>query len=220
VAADSLAALGPAFAKAGIVRVTVDGEPALLEREPVIPFDGIGVTPPPGAFLQATGHGEESLRAAVTEALGPAERIADLFCGAGTFALPLARRASVLAVDGDAALVAALEKAARHTAGLRPIRTATRNLFKAPLGPEELAGLDAVVIDPPRAGAEAQTRALARSGLPRIAMVSCNPASFARDARILTEAGYRLNWVQIVDQFRWSPHVELAASLTAHHIAA
>ena len=175
---------------------------------------GARVVPPPGAFLQATDHGEASLLAAVTEAIGTARRIADLFAGCGTFALPLTARAEVLAVEGDAGMTAAMDKGWRGATGLKRLTTQTRDLFRRPLEPDELRGFDAVVIDPPRAGAEAQTAAIARAKVPVIAMVSCNPATFARDARLLVAAGYRIDWVQPVDQFRWSPHVELAARLS------
>ena len=172
------------------------------------------VAPPPGAFLQATEQGEAALLAAIKEAIGPARRIADLFCGLGTFALPLAENAEVIAFESDPAMVAALDKAARNAEGLKRLTATTRDLFRRPLEPDEFKGVDAVVIDPPRAGAEAQTHALARARVPVIAAVSCNPATFARDARILIEAGYRLDWVQPIDQFRWSAHVELAARLS------
>jgi 23S rRNA (uracil1939-C5)-methyltransferase len=138
--------------------------------------------------------------------------VADLFAGAGTFALPLAARAAVLAVEGDAVALAALEAGARRAQGLRPLRAARRDLFRRPLGPAELARFDAVAFDPPRAGAAAQAAALAASTVPRVAAISCNPATFARDARTLVDGGYRLVWVRPVDQFRWSPHVELTAA--------
>ena len=169
------------------------------------------VAPPPGAFLQATAEGEAALLAAVTEAVGNARRIVDLFAGSGTFALPLSEQAEVHAVEGDAAMMAALEKGWRQAPGLKKVTTETRDLFRRPLEPDEFKGIDAVVIDPPRAGAEAQVHVLARSTVPVIAMVSCNPITFARDTRILLRGGYRLDWVQVVDQFRWSAHVELAA---------
>ena len=117
-------------------------------------------------------------------------------------------------------MIAALDRGLRLATGLKPLTTETRDLFRRPLLADELARFDAVLIDPPRAGAEAQTREIAKAQVPRVAMVSCNPVTFARDAKTLTEAGYRLNWVQVVDQFRWSPHVELAASLTLPHIEA
>ena len=203
-----------------ITRLSWGDEPVYAEAAPVVRFGPVAVAPPPGAFLQATPEGEAALRAAVAEALEGATRIADLFAGCGTFALPLAADAPVHAVEGEDSLTAALSRAARHAQGLRPVTTEIRDLFRRPLLPEELAKFDGVVIDPPRAGAEAQTRALAEAQVPRIAMVSCNPVTFARDAALLIAAGYRLNWVQPVDQFRWSPHVELAASLSLPHLSA
>lgn len=198
----------------GIARLTWGGETVALRAMPQQRMGRALVTPPPGAFLQATAEGEAALLAAVTGAVGPARRIADLFAGCGTFALPLAERAEVLAVEGEAAMMQALDKAARQTEGLKRITTETRDLFRRPLEPDEFKGIDAVVIDPPRAGAEAQCARLAEARVPVIAMVSCNPATFARDARLLTAAGYHLDWVQVVDQFRWSSHVELVARLS------
>jgi 23S rRNA (uracil1939-C5)-methyltransferase len=189
--------------------------------QPEPPTLGLGrarVSPPPGAFLQATPQGEAALRNAVQEAVGPARRIADLFAGCGTFALPLAETAEVLAVEGSAAMLAALDQGWRMAPGLKRVTCETRDLFRRPLMPDELAGFEAVVIDPPRAGAEAQVAELARADVPVIAAVSCNPVTFARDARALVQAGYRLDWVQVVDQFRWSAHVELAARFTRAHI--
>jgi 23S rRNA (uracil1939-C5)-methyltransferase len=212
-------ALGRLCGDHGIVRLTWDGEPVAQAERPRLSIVGIAVTPPPGAFLQATEAGEAALRAAVDAALGPARQVVDLFAGCGTFALPLTRRAEVHAVEGDAAMVAALQEGWRAAGGLHRLTAEARDLFRRPLEPDELAGFDGAVIDPPRAGAEAQTARLAASGVPRIAAVSCNPATFARDARVLCEAGYRLDWVQVVDQFRWSTHVELAAQLTRPHTA-
>lgn len=195
----------------GFARLTWDGETVALRTAPVQRFGRAMVAPPPGAFLQATAEGEAALLAAVAEATLGAKRIVDLFAGVGTFALPLAERAEVLAVEGEAAMTAALEKGARHAEGLRRVTVETRDLFRRPLEADEFKYVDAVVIDPPRAGAEAQTHCLAKSGVPVIAAVSCNPVTFARDAKILLAAGYKLDWVQVVDQFRWSAHVELAA---------
>lgn len=197
-----------------LARVCWDGEPVAMRRAPWLPMGKARVVPPPGAFLQATAEGEAALVSAVGQIVGDAARVLDLFAGCGTFALPLAERAQVVAVEGEAAMLAALAQAARGAPGLRPVRTATRDLFRRPLLPAELAAADAVVIDPPRAGAEAQARELAASRVARIAAVSCNPASFARDARILIAGGYRLDWVQPVDQFLWTGHVELVAAFT------
>ncbi len=195
----------------GLARLTWNGEITALRAKPLQRFGTALVAPPPGAFLQATAEGEAALLQAIALAIGPARKIIDLFAGLGTFSLPLAERAEVLAVESDAAMMAALDKAARNAPGLHRVTTDTRDLFRRPLEPDEFKGIQAVVIDPPRAGAEAQTVALAAARVPLIAAVSCNPVTFARDARILVTAGYRLDWVQPVDQFRWSPHVELAA---------
>ncbi|MBF9042539.1 class I SAM-dependent RNA methyltransferase [Rhodobacterales bacterium HKCCE4037] len=202
----------------GLTRLTWDDEPVFTETPPALSIGPARVSPPPGAFLQATPEGEAALQQAVAEGTDGAVRIADLFCGLGTFTLPLATNAPVHAVEGDPDLLNALTHAANHSTGLKPVTTEARDLFRRPLLPDELAKFDAVVIDPPRAGAEAQTREIAKAQVPRIAAVSCNPVTFARDAAILVHAGYRLDWVQPVDQFRWSPHVELAAQFTLPHI--
>lgn len=195
----------------GVARLTWNGETVALRAMPMQRFGRALVAVPPGAFLQATAEGESALLQAVALAVGPARRITDLFAGVGTFSLPLAERAEVHAVEGDSAMMAALDKGARGAEGLRRVTVETRDLFRRPLEPDEFKGVDAVVIDPPRAGAEAQARTLALGKVPVIAAVSCNPVTFARDARILIAGGYRLDWVQVVDQFRWSPHVELVA---------
>ncbi len=195
----------------GLSRLTWDHEVVALRAAPMQAMGRALVAPPPGAFLQATDQGQADLLLAVQEAVGDAKRIIDLFAGSGTFTLPLAERAEILAVEGDSAMMAALDKGWRQAEGLKRVTTETRDLFRRPLEPDEFKSVQAVVIDPPRAGAEAQTRTLAASKVPVIAAVSCNPVTFARDARILTGAGYRLDWVQPVDQFRWSSHVELAA---------
>lgn len=194
-----------------IARLTWNGETVALRAAPVQRFGRALVAPPPGAFLQATAEGETALSQAVALAIGSARKVVDLFAGSGTFSIPLAERAEVHAVEGEATMIAALEKGARMAEGLKRLTTETRDLFRRPLEPDEFKGVEAVVIDPPRAGAEAQVAVLAKTAVPVIAYVSCNPATFARDARVLVEAGYQLDWVQVVDQFRWSSHVELAA---------
>lgn len=201
----------------GLSRLTWDAEVVALRTAPLQQFGRARVAPPPGGFLQATAEGEAALLAAVREIVGDARQIVDLFAGAGTFALPLAERAEVLAVEADAGLTAALDKGWRQAEGLKRVTTQTRDLFRRPLEPDEFKGIDAVVIDPPRAGAEAQTATLARAQVPLIASVSCNPVTFARDAKTLIAAGYRLDWVQPVDQFRWSAHVELVARFSLPH---
>lgn len=198
----------------GFSRLTWDGETVALRDRPALTMGTATVVPPAGAFLQATQEGEAALLHAVRQALGPQKRIVDLFSGVGTFTLPLAQDMEVHAVEGDAAMTLALDLAARNTANLHRISTETRDLFRRPLEPDELLTFTGAVIDPPRAGAEAQTATLAASKIPVIAAVSCNPVTFARDARTLTQAGYHLDWVQVVDQFRWSTHIELVARLS------
>lgn len=186
-----------------------DPELVALHRAPAIDFDGIVVEPPPGVFLQATRAGETAIRDAVDDGLGSARRVADLFSGCGTLALPMARRRQVLAVDSQRAAIEALDRAAR-AGGVAPrVTVAVRDLERRPLVAEELGGFDAVVFDPPREGARAQAEALARSAVARVVAVSCNPATFARDAAALGAGGYRLERLTPIDQFLWSPHLEL-----------
>ena len=201
-------------AGAGIARLTWEGETIATLAPPYQSFGAAHVVPPPGAFLQATRHGEAALLSAVREVVGPARQVADLFAGCGTFALPLSKQAEVFAVEGEADMLEALEGGWRRARGLRPITTQTRDLFRRPLLPDELSRFDAVVLDPPRAGAEAQIAQLAKAMPAQIAYVSCNPVTFARDAATLLAAEYTLDWVQPVDQFRWSSHIELAASFS------
>lgn len=204
-----------AFAQAhGLARLTWGDETVVTITPPVQMFGATQVTPPPGAFLQATAQGEAALLSAVAEICGTADKIVDLFAGCGTFSLPLAQHAEMLAVESDAEMLAALNKGWRNTPGLKRITTETRDLFRRPLLPDELDQFCAAVIDPPRAGAEAQVAELAKSTIGTIAMVSCNPVTFARDARKLVDAGFSLDWVQVVDQFRWSTHVELVSRFT------
>lgn len=186
----------------------------LTRRPPTQAFGRAHVAPPPGAFLQATAEGEATLLDAVRDAVEGAARIADLFAGCGTFTLPLAEQAEVHAVEADKAMLDALDRGWRHAPGLRRVTTQARDLFRKPLLPDELARFDAVVIDPPRAGAEAQVAQIAAARVQRVAHVSCNPVTFARDTAALIAAGYRLGPVRVIDQFRWSTHVELAATLT------
>lgn len=197
-----------------LARLTWNDDPVVTLAPPLQQIGRARVLPPPGAFLQATADGQETLTRLVRDALPDARRVADLFAGCGTFALPLAERADVHAVESDAAMLAALDRGWRDTPGLHRVTTETRDLFRRPLDAADLARFDAVVIDPPRAGAEAQTAALAIARVPVIAMVSCNPVTFARDAAILVSAGFRLGPVTLIDQFRWSAHVELVSRFT------
>lgn len=189
-----------------LARLSVDqgfGPEALFEPEPVtVTLSGTPVGFPVGGFLQATEDGETALVSAAQQGLGPADRIADLFAGLGTFSLGTR---AVYAAEAARDAAAALKRAAPS------ITVEHRDLYRRPLTADELARFDGVVVDPPRAGAEAQVRALAASRIARIAYVSCNPATFARDARLLVDGGYRLEWIRPVGQFRWSTHVELAA---------
>ncbi len=198
----------------GLARITRHGELVLQRAAPVLVMGRARVELPPAAFLQATAEGEELLAAAVQAGTAGARRIADLFAGIGTFALRLAEGAQVHAVEGNPAAVAALLKAARAACGLKGVVGAARDLFRRPLMAEELNAFDAVVMDPPRQGAEAQARLLAQSRLGRLVYVSCNAATFARDARLLVDGGWRLEGVTPFDQFRFSPHVELVGVFT------
>jgi 23S rRNA (uracil1939-C5)-methyltransferase len=176
-------------------------------------LSGAQVTLPVGAFLQATRESETVLVELVKDGVGRAKHVADLFAGIGTFTFAVAKSAEVDAFEEDAEAVAALAEAARATPKLKPVRTFERDLFRVPLSAPELARYDAVVLDPPRAGAKAQAEALAGSKVPMIVMVSCNPGTCARDLRILVDGGYRITRVAPVDQFLFSPHVELVAVL-------
>jgi 23S rRNA (uracil1939-C5)-methyltransferase len=194
-----------------LARLTRHGELVLMRDAPDVTIGTAQVTLPPGSFLQATTAGEEALAALVEKHAGRARHIADLFCGVGPFALRLARRARVSAFDSDAGAVASLQKAATATSGLKPVKAEARDLFRRPLMPPELRDYDAVVFDPPRQGAQAQSQQLAASKVPVVIAVSCNTATFARDAKILIDGGYRFEAVTPVDQFRHTPHVELVA---------
>ena len=194
-----------------LARLTRHGELVLMRTPPTITIGTAQVTLPPGSFLQATAAGEEALAALVGEHCRRAKHIADLFCGVGPFALRLGAKSRISAFDNDAGAVTALQKAATSTSGLKPVKAETRDLFRRPLMPQELRDYDAVVFDPPRQGAQAQVRQLALSKIPVVVAVSCNVATFARDARILIDGGYGIESVTPVDQFRHTPHVELVA---------
>ncbi len=198
----------------GLARLSVNGEVILEARPPLLDMDGIGVVPPPGGFTQATIAAEQTLSRLVLEGVGKAKRLADLFSGIGTFALRLAQIANVHAVEGDAAALAAFDQALRKARGLKKVTFEKRDLFRRPLVREELEPFDAVVFDPPRAGAQTQAEQLAMSGVKTIVAVSCNPATLARDLRSLTDGGYVLQTVTPVDQFLFSPHIEVVAILS------
>jgi 23S rRNA (uracil1939-C5)-methyltransferase len=197
-----------------LARLTRHGELVLMRSAPNIAIGAAQVTLPPGSFLQATAAGEEALAGLVIEHCKRAKNIADLFCGVGPFALRLAERSRISSFDSDPGAVAALQKAAMATSGLKPLKAEVRDLFRRPLMPQELREYDAIVFDPPRQGAQAQVRQLAASKVPVLVAVSCNAATFARDARVLVDGGYRLEGLTPVDQFRHTPHVELVARFT------
>ncbi|MEZ5788621.1 MAG: RNA methyltransferase [Xanthobacteraceae bacterium] len=208
-----MAALARIAEKHRLARLTRHGELVAQRAVPTLTMGRARVALPPGAFLQATAEGEMQLAHHVARHLGDAKIIGDLFAGVGPFALRLAERARIVAADIDDAAVAALRQAAAATAGLKPVAAERRDLFRRPFVAQELKAqkLDAVVFDPPRQGADAQARALAESSVPVVVAVSCNPATFARDAAILIAGGYRLTGVVPVDQFRYSYHVEIVA---------
>jgi 23S rRNA (uracil1939-C5)-methyltransferase len=208
------AQMAAALAPLPVARVIFNDQILLEQQKPMVRVGGADVLLPPQAFLQATAAGEAALQARVLALMEGAKHIADLFAGLGTFTLPLAAHARVHAVEQDGAALAALAEAARKTQGLKPVTTEKRDLFKSPLTPLELAAFDGVVLDPPRAGALAQARALAASKATRIAYVSCDAASFARDARILVDSGFVAGSVTPIDQFLFSMHIELVAGFT------
>jgi 23S rRNA (uracil1939-C5)-methyltransferase len=192
-----------------LARLTFNGDPVFMQQPPAIRMGKALVEIPPASFLQATEAAETTLAGLVVEGIGSAKRVADLFSGVGPFALRLAETARVFAADSDRLAIAALTKAFNHVQGLKPIEAKVRDLFRDPLAPIELDPFDAVVFDPPRAGAEEQAKELARSKVKTVVAVSCDPKTFARDAAILIAGGYRLESVTPVDQFAWSTHVEV-----------
>jgi 23S rRNA (uracil1939-C5)-methyltransferase len=195
----------------GIARLTLGEDTVAETRQPVLTYANAEVHPPPRAFAQAVTSSEAQMIRLVTTAADKARRIGDLFCGIGTFALPLARQARVLAVDSNEPAVAALGAAARRAQGLKPIEAKVRDLFRTPLSARELEGFDAVVLDPARAGAQAQAAQIAASDVGLVIYVSCDPGTLARDARILIDGGCRLERVTPIDQFLYAAHVEVVA---------
>jgi 23S rRNA (uracil1939-C5)-methyltransferase len=209
---DRLERLGRLAGDPSLARLTVDDTTVFENRRPEIASAGAAMRPTPGGFLQAVPSAEDALAAAVLAHVGDTAPVADLFAGIGTFTLRLAHRAPVTAVDGDAVLLAALDDAVRHATGLKPVTARRRDLFVNPMSAAELNAFGAVVFDPPAAGARRQAEAIARSSVPKVAAVSCNPATLGRDARILIDAGYRLTRVLPVDQFLWSAQIEVVAA--------
>ena len=196
---------------AGILRLTVGRDEIFQLDQPIIDIGGIQVPVPEGAFLQAVPQAEAFMASRVVDAVTRARTVADLFAGIGTLTFPIADRARVSAYDSDADGLAALAYAARHSSGLKPVTVRRRDLFREPLSRGELNAFDAVIFDPPRAGAAAQAKALARSRVGVVVAVSCNPATLARDARTLSGGGYQLVALDLVDQFLYSAHLEAVA---------
>ncbi len=212
--ADARVRIAALAADADFARVTLAGETLYQARQVMLRVGPAQIALPPGAFLQATAEAEAAMGDLVVDWAAGSRKAADLYCGVGTFAFRLAAHASVLAADSSAPAIAALKSALATAPGLKPITAQARDLDRRPILAEELKGLDLAVFDPPRAGAAIQTAELGRSGLAKVIAVSCNAATFARDARILVEAGFHLDQVQVVDQFLWSPHIELLALFT------
>ena len=213
LSASLTAALARVAAAHNLARLTRHGNLVAQQRTPTLRIGKATVALPPAAFLQATAAGEIALAERALAYCAGAKAVADLFSGIGPFALRLAEAVRVVAVDADEAALGALKRAAAATAGLKPVDVARRDLFKNPFAAADLDDFDAALFDPPRQGAQAQSRALAASKVPVIVAVSCNPATFARDLRLLLDGGYRLSAVTPVDQFRYSPHVEIVARL-------
>jgi 23S rRNA (uracil1939-C5)-methyltransferase len=202
---------------ANLARVAINDETIVENKRPLLDLSGFSVTPPPGGFVQAVKSTEQAMVKLVCDHLAKCKRVADIFSGSGTFALPLARNSSVVAAESDGAALVALDRAWREATGkgLKPIKTEKRDLHNRPFMSKELDLMktQGVVFDPPRAGAEMQSQQLAKSKVKRIAAVSCNPTTLARDLRILIDGGYTLQSVTPLDQFLWSPHVEAVALL-------
>jgi 23S rRNA (uracil1939-C5)-methyltransferase len=197
-----------------ILRLSVNGEVHTAWATPMVGIGNAQVPLPTTSFLQATSAGEMTIAGLVLDALKSAKHVADLFCGVGPFALRLAEKAKVYAADSDKPAIAAMQQALRNTQGLKPVDAQARDLFREPLTPMELKPFDAIVLDPPRAGAEAQAKQLAKSQVKRVVMVSCDVANFTRDAAILTKGGYSLKTVTPVDQFKWTAHLEMVGVFT------
>lgn len=199
--------------EAGMARLAFNGEILIEKQPPQLDFGTVTVNPPPGGFVQASDAAEAIMGGLVADHLKKAKRVVDLFSGAGTFTLRLAEKSHVHAVESDQPSLDALDRAARHAQGIKPVSVERRDLFRRPLMFSELKTYQGLCFDPPRAGAEAQAKEIAKSVIPRVAAVSCNPVTLARDLEILMAGGYRLTSVTPIDQFLWSAHVEVVALL-------
>lgn len=213
IAGATAAVLARIVSEGGMARLTIGGE-TIVERAAVtLPIAGAETAVAPGVFVQAVEEAETEIVNRIAAATHGARRIADLFCGIGTFALALAKGARIMGIDSDARAIAALNAAARSRQGIKPIGTTVRDLFREPLSSRELDGFDAVVLDPPRAGALKQAEQLARSKVARVVAVSCDAGTLARDVRILVDGGFAIESVTPIDQFLYSAHVEIVAVL-------
>ncbi|WAC49041.1 class I SAM-dependent RNA methyltransferase [Asticcacaulis sp. SL142] len=214
LSADGRMQIAMTASAADFARVTLSDEIQYMARAPQVRFGRAIVDLPFGPFLQASPKSEADMVRLVTQAVAGAKKVADLFCGSGTFTFPLAEQAVVYAADGAAGAVGALKSAMGRVSGLKTITAEVRDLYRRPMLAAEMNGFDAIVFDPPRAGAEDQAREIALSAVKRVVAVSCNPQTFIRDVRILTEAGFSLDKVTPIDQFLWSGHVELVGVLS------
>lgn len=194
-----------------LARLSLDGAPLVVRTAPVLEMGDVRVTPPPGAFAQPTRAGEELLAKHALAAIDGAKNVIDLFSGIGTFALRAGARTPTHAVDSDMTMLAALKDGADR-AGLHGVTIARRDLLRTPMAALELKKYDAVMFDPPRSGARLQAAEIAKSKAARVAAISCDASTFARDARLLIDGGFKLVRVSPVDQFRWTPHVELVGA--------
>ena len=210
---DRLRIISAVRAEQPVARLSFNGEILIEKQPPQLDFGRVTVSPPPGGFVQASQAAETVMADLVAGHLKKSKRVADLFAGSGTFALRLAEASHVHAVEGDGAALSALDRAARHAQGIKPVSVEKRDLFRRPLMTSELKPYQGLAFDPPRAGAETQAREIARSTIPRVAAVSCNPVTLARDLEILIAGGYKLLSVTPIDQFLWSSHVEVVALL-------
>ena len=214
IADEQMPKLATLVVELNLARLTINGNMVAARTTPVVSIGKALVQVPPGSFLQATKVGEETLANLVLASLGKSKSVADLFCGIGPFALRIAEVAKVTAIDSDKPAIASLAQAVRVTSGIKPLKTEVRDLVREPMVANELKEFNAVVFDPPRAGAEAQARQLAKSNVKTIIAVSCDPASFARDAEILLSGGYKIRALTAVDQFKYTSHVETVAAFT------
>lgn len=207
------AAIRKIMASTSIIRLS-QGQEVLIEKQaPTLVFGDTNVMPPPGSFVQASQFAEQDMVELVGHHLKSCKKVADLFSGCGTFTFPLAKKSAVHAVEAEGAALNAIDRAFRNQQGLKPITTEKRDLFRRPLMRDELKHFKGVIFDPPRAGAEQQSQQLARSIVPKVAAVSCNPITFARDLKILLNGKFKIKSIVAIDQFLWSPHIEIVALL-------